>query len=104
MTLWLIILGMGAITLALRASFILLPQQLALPALLRRALPFVPVAVLTAVWAPELAFQKGVLQLSLHNERLAGGLAAVLVAWRWRVTFATIASGLVALHVFDWLL
>jgi branched-subunit amino acid transport protein len=104
MTLWLTIAGMGVITLALRASFILLPQHLRLPALLRRALPFVPAAVLTAVWAPELALQKGVLQLSLHNERLAGGLVAVLVAWRWRLTFATIASGLIALHLFDWLL
>ena len=104
MTLWLTIAGMGVITLALRASFILLPQHLRLPALLRRALPFVPAAVLTALWAPELALQKGVLQLSLHNERLAGGLVAVLVAWRWRLTFATIASGLIALHLFDWLL
>jgi branched-subunit amino acid transport protein len=104
MTLWLAIVGMGAITLALRASFILLPAGLRLPALLRRALPFVPAAVLTALWAPELAFQKGVLSLSLHNERLAGGLVAVLVAWRWRLTFATIASGLIALHLFDWLL
>jgi len=103
-TLWLAIVGMGAITLALRASFILLPAGLRLPALLRRALPFVPAAVLTALWAPELAFQKGVLSLSLHNERLAGGLVAVLVAWRWRLTFATIASGLIALHLFDWLL
>jgi branched-subunit amino acid transport protein len=104
MTLWLAIVGMGAITLALRASFIVLPAGLRLPALLRRALPFVPAAVLTALWAPELAFQKGVLSLSLHNERLAGGLVAVLVAWRWRLTFATIASGLIALHLFDWLL
>lgn len=102
--LWATILGMGAITLALRAGFILLPERLRLPALLRRALPFVPAAVLTAVWAPELALQKGVLQLSLHNERLAGGLVAIAVAWRWRLTFATIASGLLALHLFDWLL
>ena len=28
---------------------------------------------------------------------------AVLVAWRWRLTFATIPSGLLALHLFDWL-
>jgi len=104
LTLWLAIVGMGLITLALRASFILLPERLRLPALLRRALPFVPAAVLTAVWAPELALQKGVLQLSIHNERLAGGLVAILVAWRWRLTFATIASGLLALHLFDWLL
>jgi branched-subunit amino acid transport protein len=44
--------------------------------LLRRALPFVPAAVLTAVWAPELLLQKGVLYLSLQNERLLAGIAA----------------------------
>jgi branched-subunit amino acid transport protein len=104
MSLWITILGMGAVTLALRASFIVLPAHLGLPGVLRRVLPFVPAAVLTALWAPELALQKGVLQLSLANERLAAGLVAVLVAWRWRLTFATIASGLIALHLFDWLL
>jgi branched chain amino acid efflux pump len=104
MILWVTILGMGLITLTLRASFLLLPERFQLPALLRRTLPFVPAAVLTALWAPELALQKGVLQLSLHNERLAAGLVAMLVAWRWRLTFVTIASGLLALHFFDWLL
>ena len=103
MTLWLTLAAMGTITLALRVSFILLPGRLRLPRILRRALPFVPAAVLTAIWAPELALQKGVVQLSLHNERLAAGLVAILVAWRWRLTFATIASGIIALHVFDWL-
>ena len=53
---------------------------------------------------PELALQKGVLGLSLHNERLAGGRVAVAVAWRWRLTSATIACGLLAPHLFDWLL
>lgn len=91
---------MGAITLGLRTSFLLLPERFRLPALLRRALPFVPAAVLTALWAPELLLQKGVLYLSLQNERLLAGA----VAWRWRLTFATIASGLIALHLFDWLL
>ena len=104
MSVWLSILGMGAITLALRASFLLLSGKYRLPALLRRALPFVPAAVLTALWAPELLLQKGVLYLSLHNERLLAGAAAIAVAWRWRLTFATILSGLVALHLFDWLL
>jgi branched-subunit amino acid transport protein len=103
MSTWAAILGMGAVTLALRASFIVLADGLRLPSLLRRALPFVPAAVLTAVWAPELALQKGVLQISLHNERLAGGLVAVLVAWRWRLTFATIGAGLISLHLFEWL-
>jgi len=92
------------VTLALRASFLLLPPGLRLPSLLRRALPFVPAAVLTAVWAPELLLHKGVLYLSLQNERLLAGAAAIAVAWRWRLTFATIATGLIALHLFDWLL
>lgn len=104
MTVWLVMLGMGLVTLALRASFLLLPARLQLPSLLRRALPFVPAAVLTAVWAPELLLHKGVLYLSLQNERLLAGAAAIAVAWRWRLTFATIATGLIALHVFDWLL
>jgi branched-subunit amino acid transport protein len=95
---------MGLVTLALRASFLLLPERIQLPALLRRALPFVPAAVLTAIWAPELLLQKGVLYLSLHNERLLAGAAAIAVAWRWRLTFATIAAGLAALHLFEWVL
>jgi branched-subunit amino acid transport protein len=102
-TLWAAIAGMAVITLALRASFILLPERLRLPALVRRALPFVPAAVLTAVWAPELALQKGVLHLSLNNERLLAGLVAIAVSWRYRLTFATIGTGLLALHFFEWL-
>jgi branched-subunit amino acid transport protein len=101
---WLAILGMGLITLALRASFLLLPPAVRLPGLLRRALPFVPAAVLTALWAPELLLHKGVLYLSPHNERLLAGAAAILAAWRWRLSFVTIGVGIHALHLFDWLL
>jgi branched-subunit amino acid transport protein len=104
MSVWFVMLGMGLVTLGLRVAFLVLPERIHLPELLRRALPFVPAAVLTALWAPELLLQKGVLYLSLHNERLLAGSVAVLVAWRWRLTFVTIASGLLALHFFDWLL
>ena len=101
MTIWLIILGMSVATFAQRASFLMLPEHVKLPALLRRALHYVPAAVLTALWVPELLLQKGVLNLSLGNERLLAGIVAIAVAWRFRATFATIAIGLVALHVFD---
>jgi len=40
----------------------------------------------------------------LENERLLAGAVAIAVAWRWRLTFVTIISGLGALHFFDWLL
>jgi branched-subunit amino acid transport protein len=103
MTLWLIIAGMSLATFGQRASFLLLPARIQLPALLRRALRFVPAAVLTAIWAPELLLQKGVLSLAPGNERLLAGIVAIAIAWRYRVTFGTIIAGLVALHLFDWM-
>jgi branched-subunit amino acid transport protein len=102
-TLWLIILGMSLATFGQRASFLLLPEHVKLPLLLRQALRYVPAAVLTAIWAPELLLQKGVLSLALENERLLAGIVAVGVAWRFRATFVTIVAGLVALHLFDWM-
>ena len=44
----------AAVTYALRASFLLLPERITLPPAMRRALRYVPAAVLTAIWAPEL--------------------------------------------------
>lgn len=103
MNLWLIILGMSMLTFAQRASFLLLPERVQLPELLKSALRYVPAAVLTAIWAPELLLQKGVISLALGNERLLAGIVAIAVAWRYRVTFGTILAGLAALHFFDWM-
>jgi branched-subunit amino acid transport protein len=104
MTLWYTVAGMALVTYFARSSFLLLPPGVETPAWLRRALRYVPAAVLTAIWAPELALQKEVISLTLHNERLLAGLVAIAVAWRFRATFVTIVSGLLALHLFDWLL
>ena len=78
-------------------------SHLDLPPLLKRALRYVPVAVMTALWAPELLLQDGVVSLSAGNERLLGGALAVAVAWQFRVTFVTILAGLLGLHLFDWM-
>ena len=97
MTLALTIAGMALVTFALRAGFLMLPPTVQTPELLRRALRYVPAAVLTAIWAPELALAPG-------NERLLAGAVAIAVAWRWRLTFVTIVAGLAALHFFHWIL
>jgi branched-subunit amino acid transport protein len=102
-TLWLAILGMMLASFGQRASFLLLPPHVQLPLILRRALRYVPAAVLTAIWAPELMLQKGVLSIALGNERLLAGIVAIAIAWRFRVTFGTILAGLAALHFFDWM-
>ena len=94
MTLWLTLIGMALVTFALRAAFLVLPPGIELPAFFRRALRYVPAAVLTAIWAPEVL---------VKSEQLPAGVVAIAVAWRWRVTFATIIAGLVALHLFAWL-
>ena len=95
MTLWLVLAGMALVTFALRSAFLLLPPGVEMPALFRRALRYVPAAVLTAIWAPEVLVQ---------NEQLPAGAVAIAVAWRWRTTFATIIAGLLALHLFAWLI
>lgn len=100
---WLAVFGMGAVTFALRASLLVLPERVRLPELLRRSLRFVPAAVLTAIYAPELFLAQGAIAVSLDNEKLLAGLVACAVAWQFRLTFATIASGLLALHLFAWL-
>ena len=84
---------MALVTYALRASFLLLPPHVETPPLLRRALRYVPAAVLTAIWAPELALAPG-------YEQIAAGAVAIAVAWRWHMTFVTIAAGLASLHLF----
>lgn len=104
MTLWLAIVGMGLVTFALRASLLVLPEHVRLPEWFRRSLRYVPAAVLTAIYAPELFLQQGALAVSPQNEKLLAGLLACAVAWRFRLTFVTIASGLAALHLFAWLL
>lgn len=103
MNVWLIILGMSVLTFSQRASFLLLPERVQLPEMLKSALRYVPAAVLTAIWALELLLQKGVISLALGNERLLAGIVAIAVAWRYRVTFGTILAGLAALHFFDWM-
>lgn len=103
MNVWLAIAGMAVVTFALRASLLVLSERVQLPSAMRRALRYVPAAVLTAIWAPELMLHSGSLHVSVANHRLLAGIVAIAVAWRFRKTFVTIAAGLVALYYFDWL-
>jgi len=104
MNLWYTIGGMAIVTYLARASFLLLPPGVETPPWLRRALRYVPAAVLTAIWAPELFLAGSELAISPGNERLLAGAVAIAVAWRWRLTFVTILAGLAALHLFHWLI
>ena len=100
MSLWLVILGMGLITFAIRLAPIILIERGELPPLVRQALRFVPPAVLSAIFVPELIEPSGKFDLSFGNVRLLAGLLAIAVAWRTRNVLLTIVLGMAAL----WLL
>lgn len=104
MSFWLTIIAIGLATYAIRLSFIYLFGHMDVPDILRRALFYVPPAVLSAIVFPELLFTGGVLNFSLGNARLLAGLLAALVAWRTKNVLLTLLSGMVALYVLQLLL
>ncbi len=93
MSLWLVMVVAGFITFAIRLSFIAAEGRVALPGWFRGMLPFVPVATLTALIAPDLLMPSGTLDVSLHNPRLLAGAVAVAVATLTRNVLLTIAVG-----------
>lgn len=95
MNIWLTMVALGVLTFLTRFSFIGLFHNWQPPDLARRALRYVPVAVLTAIIVPELLMPDNVLNLSLLNPRLLAGLVAILVAWRTRSVTWTIAIGMI---------
>lgn len=104
MNIWLVMLLGGLITFAIRFSLIYLFGRLHIPETIRRALRYVPPAVLSAIVFPELFFHDGTLNLSLDNIRLLAGLVAILVAWISRNTLVTIIAGMLALFLLQWFL
>ena len=104
MNLWLVMIGCGALTFAIRLSFIAAEGRFELPGWFVRILPFVPIAALTALIAPELLLVQGQLALGLDNPRLWAGAVAIVVAARWRNMLLTIGAGFAALWLLQRLL
>lgn len=96
---WLIILGMGLVTYALRLSLIPLYGRGDVPPGVRRALRFVPPAVLTALAAPAIIRPDGVVNISVTNIHLMAGAVATFVAWKSRSAVLTIVVGMTAFWV-----
>lgn len=93
----LLVLTIGAIglgTFLFRFSFIFLYGRFHLPEWLRRAMRFVPAAVLSALIFPAILVDGDMIWISLQNPRMIAGIVAMLVAWRTKNLLATIASGL----------
>lgn len=104
LTIWLLILAVGAITYTARLSFIALFARRRMPPLLAEALKHVPVAMLTAIVVPAVVFvPAGVLRLDFGNPKLVAALAAGAVAWWTRSAVSTIVVGMGVLWLLRWL-
>lgn len=101
---WLLILGLALASFLPRASFILLFARWPVPPLLRRALRYVPAAVFSAILVPGLVLSAGAVHIGLDNPRLLAGILAGAIAWRTRNTLLTIVAGMLALHLFGYLI
>lgn len=95
------IIGMAAITFVIKALIFILGDRVRFPLLLKQALSFVPVTVLTAIIVPMILSPHGHgLELSWRNPQLMASIVAVLVCVATRRQLLTIIVGLVAF--FSW--
>ena len=97
-----VMLAVGVLTFLTRLSFIYMHEKWQPPEVVTRALRFVPVAALTAIFVPELALQNGELVLSLENVRLVAGIIAIVVAWRTKSALWTIGVGMISFWALSW--
>lgn len=101
---WLMIIGMMLVTFIPRYLPLALAGRFHIHPLLRRALDFVPIAVLTAIISQTSLIHHGKLHLATDNAHLYALVAAIVVAWLTKNTFKTILLGLLVYALAFWLI
>ena len=88
----LLVAGMAAVTFLVRYPVLALVSRITLPQVM-----------LAAIIAPAMFMPAGSLDLGHSNAYLVAGLAAGLIAWRWRNLLATIVLGMAIFLFWRWL-
>lgn len=99
---WPMVLLLGAGTFLIRFSFLSVLGRVRRTDTLTRLLKPIPSAVLAALVAPAILIPQGAQIPTLPNDRLLPGLIAGLVAWKSKNILLTIAAGMAALWVEQW--
>ncbi len=94
---WTLMVLSGIATFLIRYSFIAAEGHYVAPTWFSRLMPFVPIAMLTALTVPDVALLQGQLVVGLANAKLWAAIVAIGVAARWRNILLTIASGFATL-------
>ena len=103
MNIWLVMVIGGLITFGMRFSLIFLFGRFEIPETMRKALHYVPPAVLSAIIFPELLYKANQIDFSIGNIRLLAGIVSILVAWYTKNTLLTILAGMLALLLLQFL-
>lgn len=102
MTNTIMILGMAAVTVFLKAALFIAGDRVTFPPLLKEALGFVPVTVLTAIIVPMALAPNGEgLELTWRNPQLVGSIAAILVCIATGRQLLTIVAALATFFVWQ---
>ena len=97
----LMIAGMAVVTIGIRAAIFVLGDRIVFPALVRQALDFVPVTVLSAIVAPMVVAPHGAgLEITWRNPQLVAAIVAVVVCAATRHQLLTIVTAM--LVFFGW--
>jgi len=88
-----ILIGIG--TFLFRFSFIYLYGRFELPNWIRRAMRYVPPAVLSALIFPAIVIKDEIIWISPQNPRLIAGIVAIIIAWKTKKLLLTIGVGMV---------
>lgn len=99
---WALIAGMALLTFTPRYLPLGLAGRVVLPEWLKRALDFVPIAVLTVIVAQAALVHNGAVAFSWHNHRALAAFFAALAAYFSRSLFVTVAVGLASFALMGW--
>lgn len=99
---WFTVFCAGAVTLAIRASFIVMPADARVPGWLLDSLKYVAAAVLPALIAPDVLFRDAPPGEWLNVYRIAAAAMATLFALKTRSVFGTLVVGMTALWLLKW--
>ncbi|MDR5814060.1 AzlD domain-containing protein [Caballeronia sp. LZ033] len=98
----LLILGMAVVTFTIRAAVFVLGERLPFPPIVRTALSFVPVTVLTAIIVPMTVSPHGAgAEITWRNPQLVAALVAVIVCVLSKRPLLTIAVSLTVFFVWQ---
>ncbi|RIK19105.1 MAG: hypothetical protein DCC53_14610 [Chloroflexi bacterium] len=89
------ILGMALVTFGVRYITLALVVRAEMSPAMKRALRYVPVAVLSAITVPAVAAPQGIVIVTPDNAYLYAGIITALIAWRTKSLLLTIVLGLV---------